>query len=94
MVDKAGVRRGLLWCSIGAMASQAVCVVGAGRGWYGWLLLGRGLLGVAMESLLVAQAKMVCGWFRGREMGLAVGSIITAPEIGDALNSMLSPGLF
>ena len=58
------------------------------------MLIGRAIFGVACENLITSQTSMVSLWFRGKELSTAIGVIMTVPEVGSALNSLLSPLLF
>lgn len=58
---------------------------------YNTLLIGRMIFGIASESLITAQASIMSFWFKGKELAFALGIILTSPELGNALNSYLSP---
>jgi nitrate/nitrite transporter NarK len=52
------------------------------------------LFGLASESLITAQASMVSFWFKGKELAFALGIAVTFPELGNALNSYLTPLIY
>ena len=55
------------------------------------MLVGRTLFGAVSESLITAQLSFITFWFAGQELSFAIGISLTAPELGDALNSLLTP---
>lgn len=61
---------------------------------YNTLLIGRMLFGIASESLITAQASIMAFWFKGKELATALGIILTFPELGNALNSYLTPIMY
>jgi MFS family permease len=71
--------------------AQVVVAFGGMYYSYNTLLIGRMLFGIASESLITAQASIVSFWFKGKELAFAIGIILTSPELGNALNSYLSP---
>ena len=58
------------------------------------MVIGRIIFGIASENLIIAQAIITGIWFKGKELGTAMGIIICLPEIGSALNSFLTPFLY
>jgi nitrate/nitrite transporter NarK len=58
------------------------------------MLVGRTLFGIASESLVTAQASFVSYWFVGQELSFALGLAITVPELGNALNSIVTPIIY
>ena len=46
--------------------------------------------GISSESLITAQAALVSSLFKSKHIALALGIVITFPEIGNALNSLLT----
>lgn len=86
-----GVRTGLVSLAVGITLSQVVITIGGYSHSYMTMLVGRILFGIASESLVTAQASMVSFWFKGKELALALGIAVTFPELGNALNSWLTP---
>jgi MFS family permease len=93
-VDRFGVRLGLVVLTIGSAFGQSLHTLAIWANNYHCILLARMIQGISYESLIVAQAAMACKWFRGKEASFAMGLIITLPELGDALNSILTPPLY
>jgi len=58
------------------------------------MLIGRAFFGVCSENLVIAQSAIICKWFKGSELSMAIGIIMTVPEIGSALNSLFTPILY
>jgi hypothetical protein len=54
------------------------------------MLVGRCLFGICSESLITAQAALISSLFKRKNLALALGIVITFPEIGNALNSLLT----
>lgn len=77
--------------AIGVTLSQVIITIGGYSHSYFTILVGRILFGIASDSLVTAQASMVSFWFKGRELALALGIAVTFPELGNALNSWLTP---
>lgn len=91
LIDYLGVRVGLIALSIGITVFQLVIAIGGYTYSYATILVGRILFGLASESLITAQASMVSFWFKGKELAFALGIAVTFPELGNALNSWLTP---
>lgn len=94
LIDFLGVRFGLVTLSLGVAVFQAVVAAGGAYKSYTCMLVGRMLFGIASESLITAQASFVSFWFVGKELAFALGLAITVPELGNALNSYLSPIIY
>lgn len=61
---------------------------------YPLMLLARILFGVVSRSLFIPQTALISFWFKGRELSFAMGIGITCPELGNALNSYLTPLIY
>ena len=94
LIDFLGVRFGLITLSLGVAIFQTVIAFGGAYHSYVTMLIGRMLFGIASESLITAQASFVSIWFQGKELAFALGLAITIPELGNALNSYLSPTIY
>lgn len=94
LIDFLGVRVGLVTLSLGVAVFQAVVAAGGAYNSYACMLVGRMLFGIASESLITAQASFVSFWFAGKELAFALGLAITIPELGNALNSYLTPIIY
>jgi MFS family permease len=91
LIDFLGVRIGVISLSIGVALAQLIVAFGGQYYSYNTLLIGRMIFGIASESLITAQASIMSFWFKGKELAFALGIILTSPELGNALNSYLSP---
>ena len=93
-IDYLGVRIGLIALASGVALSQGIIAIGGYIYSYNLILIGRALFGLTSESLIIAQASMVSFWFKGRQLAFALGIAVTFPELGNALNSWLSPLIY
>ena len=91
LVDIVGVRLMFFLMCLFVGIFQAMVTIGIYFQSYETILIGRMLFGTASESLITAQLSFVTFWFAGQELSFAMGVSLTAPELGDALNSFLSP---
>ncbi|CAM6006142.1 unnamed protein product [Sphagnum balticum] len=94
LIDFLGVRTGIIALSAGVAFFQLVIAIGGYAYSYTTILIGRMLFGLASESLITAQASMVSFWFKGKELAFALGIAVTFPELGNALNSYLTPIIY
>ena len=90
-IDKLGYRWGITIFSILITFSQLIITLSSIFNSYTLLLVGRAFFGINSENLIVSQAAIISLWFSGKESALAMGLIMTIPELGSALNSFLSP---
>ncbi|CAM5999938.1 unnamed protein product [Sphagnum balticum] len=73
---------------------QLVIAVGGYTKSYATIIVGRLLIGLATESLCIAQNAMVSFWFKGKELALAIGVAVNFPELTNALNSAVTPVIY
>jgi nitrate/nitrite transporter NarK len=92
-MDIVGLRIGVILMTATLALGQTIVAAGAHAGSFPVILVGRVIAGVSAESLMTAQTAMVCVWFSGQELALAVGIAITLPELGDAMNSFMTPSI-
>jgi MFS family permease len=91
MLDRLGTRIGggivAGFCAVGTV----VTAVGAYAESYWIMILGRILFGAGVETLIVAQNKVVAKWFTGRELSLAFAVNLALCRFGTlfAFNSMV-----
>lgn len=88
------MRIGIIALSAGVALFQLVIAIGGYTYSYTTILIGRMLFGLASESLITAQASMVSFWFKGKELAFALGIAITFPELGNAVNSWITPIIY
>lgn len=93
-VDYLGVRLMLVALTLLVVVFQTLVAYGAYIGSYETMLAGRVLFGIAMESISVAQACFVSYWFVGKELAFAIGVATTLPELGNAINSLVTPLIY
>jgi nitrate/nitrite transporter NarK len=90
-MDTVGLRLGVLAMALLLTLGQAVVCLGVTSRAFPLVLAGRILAGIAAESLMTGQTALTCYWFEGQELAVAVGLANTLPELGDTLNSYLTP---
>jgi MFS family permease len=93
-MDKFGMRLGIVILSFALMIFQLIFAIGGQFLSYKTMIVGRILFGVASRSLFIPQAGLISFWFKGRELSFALGIGITFPELGNALNSYLTPIIY
>lgn len=94
IIDYIGVRVAFVVLTFGVIIFQTVVAVGGVTHSFQTMLIGRMLFGIAVESLSVAQTCFVSYWFLGKELAFAIGVATTLPELGNALNSVITPIIF
>lgn len=73
---------------------QVVVALGGVFGSFGVMLVGRFLFGMVNQCVIVVGCCFVAQWFIGKELGLALGLATTLPELGNALNSLVTPIIY
>lgn len=73
--------------------SQSLIVLGGTYDKYYMMLVGRAIFGVASDMLFISITKILVRRV-GDQQGIALGVVMTIPEVASALNSVLSPYLF
>ncbi|CAD8114867.1 unnamed protein product [Paramecium sonneborni] len=94
IIDRLGVRFGIFTFTLIVTIGQLIIALGGKFNEYSLMLLGRAVFGVASENLIIAQSTFVSLWFKGTELATAMGIIMTIPELGGALNSLLTPLIY
>lgn len=94
LIDFLGVRIGIIALSSGVAFFQILVAIGGYAESYYTMLVGRMLFGIASESLVTAQVSFVSMWFVGKELAFALGLAVTIPELGNALNSLVTPLIY
>ncbi len=94
IIDRAGTRRAMI--GFGAVAALGGAIIAVGSGPLA-MAAGRFVLGLGSEPMIVAATTVLGRWFKGRELGFAMGINLTIARLGSvaADNSPnLAPGLF
>ena len=94
LVDKMGVRIGLLFFSLLLTIGQLLIFLGGISTTFSLLLVGRVLFGIGSESLNVTQTTIIAHWFEGSGISFAIGLNIAIARIGSVMNSALTPILY
>ena len=79
LIDRLGIRKGILLFTAIAVLGTLVMALGGGFAVMG---VGRGLFGMGAEAMIVAITAALAKWFRGKELGLALGLNIAAGRLG------------
>lgn len=88
------MRLGIVSLSGALVLCQLLFAIGGQVQSYGLMLLSRVLFGVASRSLFIPQTGLISFWFKGKQLSFALGIGITFPELGNALNSYLTPLIY
>ncbi|KAJ3184781.1 hypothetical protein HDU85_001459 [Gaertneriomyces sp. JEL0708] len=91
LVDYIGVHQVLFLLSTVVLIGAALFATGLQMHLIPVMLFGRFLLGLAGESLGVAQARVICRWFTGSELAFALGINLSVARLGAVLNDVVSP---
>ena len=91
MLDRVGIRRGLLFAF--AMIALSV-VLRSQAGGYASLFLAVAVFGLGGPLVSVGAPKAISLWFDGRERQMAMGIYMTAPTLGSLAGLSLTNGLF
>jgi len=90
LLDKIGIRKaGLLFallCLLGTI------ITAAGPTFF-FMLLGRFVYGIGTDSLIITENKIICKWFRGKELSFAFGIFITLVRLGNVTSLNLGAPL-
>ena len=93
-LDKFGMRIGFIILSLGLVIFQLLFAIGGALQDYKLMLAARVLFGIASRSLFIPQAAIISFWFKGNQLSFALGIGITFPQLGNALNSFLTPIIY
>jgi len=89
--DKFGASRCLLVFALFLTAGQALFAFGVSVGSLPNILMGRVIFGFGGENCTVGVSALLADWFRGKEMALAMGLLLTIARLGSVINNFLSP---
>ncbi|KAJ3018833.1 hypothetical protein HKX48_002591 [Thoreauomyces humboldtii] len=91
LVDRLDVKKVLVVFSIIVCAGQTLFAVGVSTKNFPVMLIGRVFFGIGGESIGVVQASVTTAWFRGKELGFALGLNLCIARFGSVVNANLSP---
>ena len=91
LLDRTGVRRGLMFAFIMIAVSVALRSQAVG---YASLFLAVAVFGLGGPLVSVGAPKAISLWFEGRGRGMAMGIYMTAPMLGSMAGLSLTNGLF
>jgi MFS family permease len=70
---------------------QGLFYLGVQQTYLPLLIIGRFVLGLGGESLVVAQARITCNWYHEHELGFAIGFHLALARFGSVLNDLCTP---
>ncbi len=88
LIDRLGIRKGILLFTAIAVVGSLVMAWGGGFAVMG---VGRGLFGMGAEAMIVAITAALAKWFKGKELGLAFGLNLMVGRFGSWM-AFRSPG--
>lgn len=94
VIDRAGTKRAIVFFGVVAAIGAAIMALVPG---FGGMRIGRFVLGLGSEPLIVAVTTALAKWFKGRELSFAMGLNLTLSRLGSfAADTSRSwaPGLF
>ena len=91
LLDRTGVRRGLMFAFI--MIAVSVALRSQAEG-YASLFLAVAVFGLGGPLVSVGAPKTISLWFEGKGRGMAMGIYMTAPMLGSMAGLSLTNGLF
>ncbi|KAJ3125555.1 hypothetical protein HK098_000174 [Nowakowskiella sp. JEL0407] len=91
LVDRMDPKKVLLFFSVIVCLGQTIFAIGVSLKSFPIMLGGRALFGVGGESISVVQASITTNWFKGKELGFALGLNLCIARFGSVANSVLSP---
>lgn len=89
--DRVGAHRVMFACAIFLCAGQVLFAFGVSVSSVPLLLMGRVVYGFGGENMTVSASSLLAEWFRGKEMALAMGLIISIARLGSVINNFASP---
>lgn len=78
LIDKFGIRKALFLFSILCLAGASMT---AAQGKFGTMVIGRAVLGLGAESMIVAVTVALAKWFKGKELSFAFGVNLTVARL-------------
>lgn len=94
IIDYLGIRIAFISLTLGVVIFQTIVAFGGVFKSFQMMLIGRMFFGIAIESLNVAQTCFVSYWFLGKQLAFSIGLATTLPQLGNALNSLVTPILY
>jgi MFS family permease len=86
-------RIGLILFTTILTVGQFVFALGGIGNKYGVMLAGRVVFGMGGECMSVAQSAIISAWFKGKELGFALGLNITVARLASVVGGVLIPSL-
>ena len=93
-IDRAGARRAIVVFGAITVVGAAVLAIGPG---HRTMAAGRFIMGIGAEPLIVAATAILGRWFKGKELGFAMGVNLMIARFGSVAadnSASVAPGLF
>jgi len=91
MVERMGIYWGGFLLSLAIILGQAIVWLGTMMGNYWIILCGRVVFSLPCDALLVLQSEAITSWFRGKELGFALGAGIANEAMGGVVIFFIIP---
>eukprot|EP00823_Brevimastigomonas_motovehiculus_P000707 TRINITY_DN108_c0_g1_i2.p1 TRINITY_DN108_c0_g1~~TRINITY_DN108_c0_g1_i2.p1 ORF type:complete len:511 (+),score=140.07 TRINITY_DN108_c0_g1_i2:24-1556(+) len=93
LVDWLGPTTCLLIFNAFVFVGQGLFAIGLSVNSYYLALVGRAIFGIGGESITVAQSANLAGWFKDKEMAMAMGLDLSISKLGSVINDWVSPAI-
>jgi len=94
MIDQMGINLSYMLFAVAIVVGQAVATYGAFQHELWIMLVGRAIIAIGGDSIVVAKSAMIAKWFMGKELSFALGAGLCVARLGSSLCSFLSPKLY
>jgi MFS family permease len=91
LVDSIGPTKMLITFSIVLILGQFLFALAINTNIFSLMIIGRIIAGIGGESLEIAQYTLTTDYFKDKNLGLALGIILTSSQLGTAANDFISP---
>lgn len=92
-LDVIGIRIGLLLFTTILTIGQFIYGIGGITNTYWLMLVGRVVFGLGGECMSVAQSAIISQWFKGKELGFALGLNLTVARLASVVGGIITPAL-
>lgn len=86
-------RIGLLMFTIILTFGQFIFMIGGIKDIYWLMLVGRFVFGLGGECMSVSQSAIISQWFKGKELGFALGLNLTVARMASVVGGIIVPTL-
>jgi MFS family permease len=93
LMDKTGVKIGLMTASSLVLIGNLVFTIGGQTANFNVMLAGRFIFGLGGEVQYVCKSAIIAMWFKGKELAFAFGVILSFQRMGSVIASIVNPAL-